>query len=200
MEHLQCFLCEEFATGPKLEMCVSACFFVSLLVSWLVNQSVSEFSQLVSFFVGLADFFHQPKKAIKKKPPKNHRESPGRFECRNLYEVAAEMPGILGGGGSCCHPEATAVAKFKGSLSHSKGSWGKLWHVCRPWGSEWGISEANGGSLLLLCFRPLSCCDLRRNNIFGYLRGLDSIQESRIWTSQNDNPSDGLVPEDRSCL
>ena len=97
MEHLQCFLCEEFATGPKLEMCVSACFFVSLLVSWLVNQAVSEFSQLVRFFVGLERFLPSTKKSHQKNL-ESHRESPGRFECRNLYEVAAEMPGIPGGG------------------------------------------------------------------------------------------------------
>ena len=122
VEHLQCFLCEEFATGPKLEMCVFACFFVSLLVSWLVNQSVSEFSQFVRFFVGLEDFFHQPKKTIKK-AIKNHRESPGRFECRNLYEVAAEMRGTSRGGGG---------SKIQGFLEpYSKGFLGgKLWHVC----------------------------------------------------------------------
>ena len=149
---------------------MSACFFVSLLVSLLVNQAVSEFSQLVRFFVGLEDFFHQSKKAIKKTHRKTTSESPGRFECRNLYEVAAEMPGILGGGWKLLSPEATAVAKFKGSLSHSIGANSGMF-VDRGVLKGVFLRQMAERCLFLLCFRPLSCCDLRRNNIFEYLRG-----------------------------
>ena len=132
MEHLQCFLCEEFATGPKLEMCVFACFFVSLLVSWLVNQSVSEFSQLVRFFVGLEDFFHQPKKTIKKTTESHRNESPGRFECRNLYEVAAEMPENPAGGGSWV---------TRGTRAHLHQTWDYSCHRLSGFPQQQGFLE-----------------------------------------------------------